>query len=326
MAYESVKFTGINYISEEQFSRVLKSRYDLIQKKWSFRPDNTIELEAYSFEKNATEQLYNFENSTPAASSFFNEAKVQYINWGLPVGFALYGAVFWDWGQVHNFRTRDEGWFARDTYAGGADKLSHAYYSFLVDRISYNLYRTNGLSHQSALKYSFIMATVIGLLIETGDAFSNFGFSIGDFISDIVGAGLGHLLNSNAYLDELIGFQFWWLDESALDQKKTANIFRQVSDYNRQKYILNFRFAAIPALREFKLTRYINLDLGYYTRGYKSTVPSPEGPARTLYTGVSLNLTQLLRDLFPKSDYAYYTSSFFKYYQAPYTAVEVVKK
>lgn len=250
-----------------------------------------------------------------------SESNLKYLPLGVPVVFGLYGAIFWDWGKVHAFRWRDEGWFQKDTYSGGADKLSHAYFHFLFSRMSYSFYASRGLTHEESLKQSFLLSTSIGLMIEVGDSFSHYGFSFNDLISNMAGIGFAHLLNSNNYLDELIGFQFWFLNDNA-ETKKRQNFYNQISDYNNQKYLLNLRFAALPVLGEFKPTRYINLDLGYYTRGYQV----PEATNRRIpYIGASINFSQLLKDFFPNSDYAYYTSSVLKYYQAPYTGVELLK-
>ena len=257
----------------------------------------------------------------PAKTSSENAAKFKYIPWGVPLVFGAYGAVFWDWGKVHSFRFRDEGWFQANTYSGGADKLSHAYFLFLLDRMSYDFYQKHDLTHEESLKHSFILSSAVGVMIETGDAFSHYGFSLSDLVCNTAGIGLAHLLNSDPYLDELIGFQFWFLNDNN-ETKKRQNLYDQIADYNNQKYIFNIRFAAIPTLRDFKPTRYINLDFGYYTRGYQV----PEATNRRVpYIGASINFSQLLKDFFPKSDYTYYGASVLKYYQAPYTGVELLK-
>ncbi len=252
-----------------------------------------------------------------------NYRNIGFINYGVPGAFMLYGLARWEWGKTHGFRFRDEGWFEQNTYAGGADKISHLYFSYLVDRISYNFYIKNGLSNDDSLKHSVYLSSFIGLLIELGDGFSHYGFSSTDLISDLVGVGLGHLLNRSAVLDELIGLQFSFARESSPTEYKKENYYNQVADYNNQKYLLNFRFAGVPTLKDWVGTRYINLDLGYYTRGYGSFRSAQIPPTRSTFVGVSLNFSQLLKDLYPRSDFAFYTASFFKYYQLPYISNEI---
>ena len=57
---------------------------------------------------------------------------------------------------------------------------------------------------------------------------------------------------------------------------------------------------------------YLELHLGYYTRGYDEyRVGGPETPRRTIYFGVGLNVTKLLSPL--------WDTRVFNYFQVPYT-------
>jgi hypothetical protein len=196
--FSNVTITGKNFPSEDAFSRRLKADYDIIQKQWSFPDDQTITLQAYHL---ATQDPIPpvIEFSGISESHFLNKDNVKYINLGIPLAFAAYGALFWDWGKMKTFSFRDEGWFTKNTYAGGTDKLAHMYSHYLINRSSYYMYRQSGLTHSEALKNSFILATSIGLLIEIGDGISHYGFAVNDLIADMAGIGLGHLLNQNAY-------------------------------------------------------------------------------------------------------------------------------
>ncbi len=322
-----VTIRGKNFNNEEEFSRRLKAEYDIIQKRWTFIDDRTIDLEAYHLSdgKKQIPSVYEFDG-IHRTHHFLNNQNVNYINIGVPIVFAAYGVIFWDWGKIQRFNFRDEGWFSKSTYAGGTDKLAHFYSHYTIDRISYYMYRQSGLSREDALKHSFILATSIGTLIEIGDGLSHYGFAVNDLISDMAGIGLGHLLNYDAYLDELIGLQLWWWhDDTATGQHKRGQKLRDpVDDYNNQKYVLNFRMAAIPVLRDFTPTRYLNIDVGYFSRGFKD---SPIGTQlqKTLYTGLSINVSQVLRDLFPNSDSGYAVSTFSRFYQFPYTSIDVHK-
>jgi hypothetical protein len=322
-AAETIIFKGSNYPNEDTFSRELKSKYDLIEKKWTFPNQQTMLLETYYLGPKDKIESTEFKFQETFNENFLNKKNIAYINWGIPTAFALYGILFWDWGKIKKFKTRDEGWFEKNTYAGGADKLAHMYSHFLLTRASYSFYRNNGLSRDESLFHSTLLASSVGVLIEVGDGLSHYGFAINDIISDFVGVGFGYLLNRYAYLDELIGLQFYWWNNSKDPEHKGQKFNDPIDDYNNQKYILNFRFAAIPVLRDFVGTRYINFDIGGYSRGYKDS-SSDDLTRRVLYTGFSLNLTQVLRDLFPKSDYSYHTANFLKYYQPPLTGFEAL--
>ena len=104
--YESFHFTGSKYLSEEKFSRELKSRYDLILKKWTFASDNTIDLDAYVFTDQQMTLDSSFENLSPNPQGIFSNIDVKYFNWGILAIFGLYGAIFWDWGKVHGFKLK----------------------------------------------------------------------------------------------------------------------------------------------------------------------------------------------------------------------------
>lgn len=321
---EKLTITGQNFPTEESFSRKLKSEFDIIQERWTFVDEKTIKLDAWYLNDKNISLPGEMQFEGEVKKGFLNKENVKYINYGIPLAFIAYGAVFWDWGKVNGFTFRDEGWFGKNTYAGGTDKLAHMYSHYLINRSSYYMYRNSGLTHKEALKNSFILATSVGVLIEIGDGISHYGFAVNDLISDMAGVGLGHLLNQNAYLDELIGFQmWWWSDDTATGKhKKGEKLKDPIDDYNNQKYIFNFRMAAVPLLKDFIGTRYINLDVGYYSRGYKADNKIGLQTERTLYSGISLNLSQLIRDFFPKSDFAYALSTASKYYQVPYTSFE----
>lgn len=323
-AWKSITFKGKNYPSEKVFLRDIKSQHDVIEDKLLLTNDSEIQFQVTAKDEglpDVVEMQFQGTNSV----GLFNESNIKYINYGVPLLFATYGVLFWDWGTVDGFRVRDEGWFGRSTYAGGADKLAHMYSHFLINRASYDLYRNNGLSHQQSLKNSFILASTVGLLIEVGDGISHYGFAVNDLISDMVGIGFGHLLNSHPYLDELIGFQLQWANNTKDPKHKGKKFNDPIDDYNNQKYIINLRFAAIPFLRSNYLTRYINFDTGMYSRETIEPGSTEKISARTIYYGLSLNITQLLNDLFPKNDYAYYGSRISKYYQPPETGFAIDK-
>ena len=322
-----ITFKGVNYPNENFFSRQLKSEYDLINKEWSFQENDTILLKAIVLNNEIDDLLKTeFTYQGNSENQILKKEYVKYINYGIPLTFLAYGALFWDWGKVNGFNFRDEGWFNKNTYAGGTDKVAHMYSHYLINRGSYALYRNSGLSHRDALKQSFYLATTIGVLIEVGDGISHYGFAINDLIADMAGVGLGHLLNQNAYLDELIGFQMWWWsdDTASGKHKKGGRLKDPIDDYNNQKYVFNVRMAAIPHLRDFLPTRYLNLDVGYFSRGYKDENNLTGRTERVLFTGASLNLSQLLTDLFPKSDFAFGVSTVSRYYQLPYTSYDFI--
>ncbi len=322
---EKVQVTGQGFHDEFSFSDYMRSHYDALIDKWEQKDSGEIEASVYvpsKYEIKAGQLIQNPDPKGDEPSFFFSKKTAPYVEWGIPTVFVAYGAAFWDWGNFSGMRFRDEGWFGGDTYAGGTDKVAHMYSHYLVTRMSYYYYRRSGFTQKEALTRSFIMASSIGLLIEVGDSISHYGFSYQDLISDLVGIGLGTLLNSNAYLNELIGFQIRWWPNNNDPEHKGHKFNDPIDDYNNQKYILNFRMAAIPYLNEVYPLRYVNLDLGYYSRGFVDSAKGAE-VKRELFVGLSLNVDQLLRDIFPHSTVAKGVGTFSQYYQIPGTGYEV---
>lgn len=318
---ETVIIEGHNFPTEGTFTKKLKADYDIIQKRWIKIEENNIQLEAYHLEKNNQTIPKEFTFEGPHKNFFLNKDNIKYLDYGIPFTFVAYGILFWDWGgHMTTFNFRNEGWFGHNTYAGGMDKLAHMHSHYVIARAGYYLYRRAGFSHNEALKKSFILSSILGLLVEIGDGFTHYGFSVNDLIADELGVALGYLLTQNAYLNELIGFQIrWWNDH---DSGNSAGANDPIGDYNNQKFLINIRMAAIPNLRDFIGTRYLNFDFGYYARGFKTDEVNPE-KIRTIFVGASINMGQLINDLFPKSDFAYGLATVSRYYQFPYSSVEI---
>ena len=86
-----------------------------------------------------------------------------------------------------------------------------------------------------------------------------------------------------------------------------------ISDYSGFKYLLAFKAEGVRALSSTWL-RYLEMYLGYYTRGYESQDRDHYGdPHRVMYTGIGLNLSDLLNRAGWKK-----TATVLEYYQPPW--------
>ncbi len=244
-----------------------------------------------------------------------------------PAFITAYGVAFWDWGRKGlKFRTRDEGWFGRHTYAGGADKLAHGWSHFMITRGYYNLFQEMGWSPTEANLRAMMGAAATGLFIEIGDGLSHYGFSTNDLIVDLLGVGLAGLLQAYPYLDELIGFQINYWNNTEYPDGQRLHVRDPIDDYNNQKYVLNLRMSGIPVMKDHWYTRYFNLDMGYYSRGYDDDIHNPTNDPtlfkRYMFVGMSLNLWKLIEDPNPRGKWNTIFGSLFKYAQTPYNAIE----
>src|SRR5687767_12359310 len=65
-----------------------------------------------------------------------------------------WGTQAWWQDGLQPFRFRDGGGFGRDAYAGGADKIGHAYSNYMLTHFGAALYRALGMSPKRAAWYS----------------------------------------------------------------------------------------------------------------------------------------------------------------------------
>ncbi len=164
--------------------------------------------------------------------------------------------------------------------------------------------------------------SISGLLIEVGDAYtSEYGFSYEDLISDLTGISLGILLEYSPTLDSLIGYSWQYWPTSRYYGKNGEKPLNFTTDYNGSKFVLNFRLAGLQnfGLKLPNFLRYIQLDLGYFSRNYRSGDVTAEGPYRSLYYGVSLNFMEIVKDFFenPECRTSRILQQPFKYYHIP---------
>jgi hypothetical protein len=208
---------------------------------------------------------------------------------GSVVAMAAYGkAKWWEDGFSGRFRTTNEGWFGQDTYAGGADKLGHAFFAYVGTRLLTRGFEFIGNEPQPALNYGFWTSLGLMTAVEVVDGYSKrYRFSPQDAVMNVVGAGAGYLLERHPDLDRLLDLR--------LHYKPSADSgFDPGGDYSGQTYLLAIKASGIAALRTHEPLRYLELAIGYGSRGYENPFP-PFEHKRNLYFGVALNVSELLR-------------------------------
>lgn len=237
----------------------------------------------------------------------------------------LYGYGLTDWwkqGFTGQLRVADEGWFGRDTYAGGADKLGHVYGAYASTRLLAGAYRGYGHDPGAALRLAATTSFGALLLVEFLDGYSReYSFSKEDVVMNGVGVGMAMLFENSAELDRLLDFRLQYWPSATL---RRNHAFKPSTDYSGQTYLLVAKASAIPALQFYRPLRYLEFAVGYGTRGYRPD----EGPdairSRNLYYGISLNLSEILNDtVFRKSEYPRArsaTATVLEYIQVPGTA------
>ena len=239
-----------------------------------------------------------------------------------------FGIKAWDWGNSHEPRMLDEGWFGQDTRFGGADKVGHLYAHYVVQRMLFTTYDHLDSEPNEALIFSTTMTCVIGLMIECGDTFtSQYGFAVNDIIADYIGVAIGALLDYSPVADSFFGLSVTYIPTDAYleTQHGWLRALEWVNDYSGYKYLANFKLAGFKNigidLPEF--LRYIQLDVGYYTRNMSAydekIINTRDDDRRNLYCGISINFAEIVKDFYDddKSVACRVSQIPFRYYTIP---------
>ena len=234
----------------------------------------------------------------PAASAALSEDtrrfRTRLVLWGAPAGVAAYGAANWWGGEVSNFHTVSEGWFGQDTYSGGADKLGHGFSAYLGMRVATWALDWAGNDHGNSIRTASLLSLGTFMAIEAFDGFTEqYGFSPEDALVSVAGIALGYAQERYPGLDEVLDFRVRY---QRSDDAKRLGEYDPVSDYSGQTFYMVAKASGFPALRRSPWTRYLELAVGYGTRGYEPNDGAPVDPHRLLYVGVSLNLSEILND------------------------------
>jgi len=236
-------------------------------------------------------------------------------------GTLAYGrAKWWRDGFSGGFKTVNEGWFGQDTNYGGADKLGHAMFAYTGTRLLTRAFEWAGNDSTTALKLG--LWTSVGTLmgVELIDGFSRkWRFSKEDAVANLAGGALAYLMERNPELDALIDLRLQYSSPSG------GHKFDPFGDYSSQRYLLVLKASGVPAFKQHPLLKYLEINLGYGTRNFdtNSRALTPlTPPTRHTYFGISLNLSELLRNTVYKGNASpsrtqRVTETFFEFMQIP---------
>jgi len=198
-----------------------------------------------------------------------------------------YGWVSWN--------TTDEGWFSRDTYVGGSDKVSHFIISSGVSRLLYEAYTTLGHTENQSFTLAVTTAFMSGMMVEIMDAFSVYGFSFQDLTADALGSASGALIN-RYHLQDLLGLRLGLTETPIPASAIGSSVPTLGRSYNDEIYAADLKFGGLirrmngnPGFSRFFLTSFVYMTKGF---GY-----APALPTRYQEIGfeVGLNFPEILR-------------------------------
>lgn len=232
---------------------------------------------------------------------------------------------WWKDGFTGDFKSVNEGWFGQGTTYGGADKLGHAMFAYTGSRLMTRAYELAGNDKRAALTLG--LATAVGTLmaIEVLDGYSKrWRFSKEDALANLAGGVLAYAMETQPALDALIDFRLQYRPSRGPDGRRAFDPF---GDYSGQRYLLVFKASGAPALKEQSWARYLELSVGYGARNFEPESRTQIAPTRRAYFGISLNLSQILRDTVYKGNVTpsrtqRVTETFFEHFQLPGTIAQ----
>lgn len=241
-----------------------------------------------------------------AQRTVYREAQRKYhrLLLGATLGITTWGVINWDYGD-RTPNSTSEGWFEYDTDSGGADKAGHFYTSYVIANALPSLYRDWGFSDAEASRRGLYSSLIINGVMEIGDSFSEYGFSWEDMVANSAGALAGYWLDRHPWWDERLTLRVEYLPR--FDR---ADI---LTDYENMKYLAALRLDTVLGQRQ-SMWRYLDLQLGYYTRGYEEPLDTPR---RYGYVGLGINLSAVA------GRFGWHrTSSVLRYWQPPETSLQ----
>ncbi|WP_294951389.1 DUF2279 domain-containing protein [Sulfurovum sp.] len=220
---------------------------------------------------------------------------------------AAWGTAFWDYFTIKPV-VKNEGWFGKDTKYGGADKFGHMYSTYLWSLGFSSLYEYWGMHEDEALLYGPLTSWTFQALMEVGDSFSaSQGFSYEDLIMNTVGAAFYYVREKYPTVKSKLDFRLEYIP----DFNSNVDFFTQ---YNSMKYLMALKFSGFKSMEDTPM-KYLELQLGYYTRGYQAHEDYLD-KERVVYVGVGINSSEVLKAIGWEK-----TSKIFNYYQLPYTYI-----
>ncbi len=224
---------------------------------------------------------------------------------GIYLSFSTWAWFAWyaDHPPNQGFEFGGDGLFEKSAYAGGSDKLGHAWSTYVLGRMTSQVLRFGGWDRRHAAVIGAGLASGLFTLVEYQDAYY-YEFSVGDLVADVLGGVVGAVLESNARADALFDFrvEYFPSDEyraivsgdNGHDPDLKALNFAE--DYSGQTYLAALHLAAFDKLQDSKWTaplEYVDAVVGFQTNKYRPhTLPGDMHgvPTQELSLGVSLNL------------------------------------
>ncbi len=250
-------------------------------------------------------------------------------NWlGLAIAFggpaAIIGVGATQWWMDHklvvsadNFVLRDRGWFGRNTYSGGHDKIGHFYSNYVFQYAFTSGFEYAGFGRATSIWMS-AGVTFFGFnLIEVFDSFTDYGWEFGDSVANVLGQGLA-ILGQFYGIDHYIQMRLAWIPSRSYMNKEMKQ-YQFLEDYNGQRFFLLMNTYGFAKKFQWNIgvLKYIAPGLYYESRGYRPELPDDRTNERQRNLGgaLVLDFAAISKDLGPKSSFWRTMATIFRFYQ-----------
>lgn len=234
-------------------------------------------------------------------------------------GFSAWAYVAWyrDAPEKEKHDFGRDGWFGVKTYAGGADKLGHAWATMVLARGGTAALRAGGWDRTKSALISAVLSEGLFFAVEVKDYFY-YEFSPGDFTFNTLGALTAIAFDLSPRLDELFDFrvEYWPSAQyrnnlfnpdspcaKRMPGQPSCSRWNIAEDYSGETYLIAMHVGGIHTIRDrAPWTKYVDLSVGFQSRNYKPppTLDPDEAKRQTLFFGVSLNAQGLIDSLLPQ--------------------------
>lgn len=222
---------------------------------------------------------------------------------GIYVAFSTwaYFAWYYDKAELPAFTVGGDGYFGERTYAGGADKLGHAWANYALGRATAEVLTWGGWGRRPAGLLGAGLTWALFAFVEVKDGYY-YQLSPGDLVGNTMGAAFAALAVAVPEVDRALELKVeYWPSAEYLREFRDGNV-NVAEDYSGQTYFLGYHLAALPgplapprAIAPF--VELVDVGIGFGTRNYK---PDPaEGEPRgtrvqELFIGATIDLQRVI--------------------------------
>lgn len=208
-------------------------------------------------------------------------------------------------------------------YAGGADKLGHAWTGYLISRATTGFLTTAGWPRLESSIVAASISQVFFTLSEYEDALI-YQFEISDVIANVAGAAFAVLMVNVPEVDRLLDFRLEYVPST--DYRRTVREDGNIDffqDYSGQSYMLALHLDAIPRMP--RVLGFADVVVGFESRHYSPMRADPSvAPTQRLYLGVALNVQHVLAELFCDCPARRVGHAIAEYVSLPYTTLKAL--